>query len=579
VLKWRPGSLTPAAIFLLLIYFQLGSIKHCASNTMLKKTSALLALIFFAALLAPAQVPDQAKVVAGAERAVDKAAKLSPPNAPGCAVGVSLDGKSVFEKGFGMADLEYDIPITPKTIFESGSVAKQFTAASIVLLSLDGKLSLDDPVRKYIPELPDYGSPLTIRHLLNHTGGVRDWGSVMGLTGLGRGDRVISQALAVDIITRQKALDFVPGSEFSYSNSGYNLLAEIVERVSKQKFAAFLQERLFKPLGMTHSSLRDDYQRIVPGRAQAYEGPLSGPWRLNMPFMNVYGNGGILTTVGDWLKWNAMLDSRSMGAPLVDALETVGVLNDGRKITYALGLIVDQVNGFRRVSHNGATAGYQTLLSRYPDLKLSIAIMCNSTSRNGPLERDIFNEIMGPFPASAQLETVEVKPEELQKYSGLWRNERAHFAVRTSVSNGQLRFGDVTLRPLRDGSFGIGGQRFKFSVGADGKVTSFERNVDGELIRYVAESPWTPTPEEMNSIAGKWYSDEAEATVSIVVENGQAYLTQRPATRIPLRPQYKDAFNLGDQPGTIIWFTRAAGKLTMHVGSSRLRDIVFVRIQ
>ncbi|HXT62099.1 MAG TPA: serine hydrolase domain-containing protein [Pyrinomonadaceae bacterium] len=545
---------------------------------MLKKTLALLTLIFFAAL-ASAQVPDQAKVIAGAERAVEKAAKLSPPNAPGCAVGVSLDGKSVFEKGFGMADLEYDIPITPKTIFESGSVAKQFTAASIVLLSLDGKLSLDDPVRKYIPELPDYGSPLTIRHLLNHTGGVRDWGSVMALTGVGRGDRVVSQVLAIDVIARQKSLDFVPGSEYSYSNSGYNLLAEIVERVSKQKFSAFLQDRLFKPLGMTNSSLRDDYQRIVPGRAQAYEGTLSGPWRLNMPFMNVYGNGGILTTVGDWLKWNAMLDSRSMGAPLVDALETVGVLNDRRKITYALGLFVDQLNGFRHVWHTGATAGYQALLSRYPDLKLSIAIMCNSTSRNGPLESDIFNEIMGPFPAPTPLETVEIKPEQLQRYSGLWRNERTHFAVRTAVANGQLRFGDATLKALRDGTFALGSQRFKFPVGSDGKVTSIERNIDGDVISYVAESPWTPTPEELNSITGKWYSDEADATVSIVVENGQAYLTQRPATRLPLRPQYKDAFNLGDQPGTIIWFTRAAGKLTMHVGTSRLRDMPFLRVQ
>jgi hypothetical protein len=298
-----------------------------------------------------------------------------------------------------------------------------------------------------------------------------------------------------------------------------------------------------------------------------------------MPFMNVYGNGGILTTVGDWLKWNAMLDSRSMGAPLVEALENVGVLNDGRKITYALGLFVDQVNGFRHVWHTGATAGYQALLSRYPDLKLSMAIMCNLTSRNGPLERDIFNEIMGPFPAPAPLETVEVKPDELQKYSGLWRNERTHFATRTSVANGQLRFGEASLRPLRDGAFGIGSQRFKFTVGADDKAGSMERTVDGDVIRYVAESPWTPTAQELNSITGKWYSDEAEATVSIVVENGQAYLTQRPANRIPLRPQYKDAFNLGDQPGTIIWFTRAAGKPTMHVGTSRLRDIVFLRVQ
>jgi CubicO group peptidase (beta-lactamase class C family) len=158
---------------------------------------------------------------------------------------VSLNGEPVFEKAFGLADLEFNVPNTPQTIFEGGSVAKQFTAAVIVLLQQDGKLSLDDPVRKYIPELPDYGVPLTIRHLLNHTSGLRDWGAVMGLTGAGRGDRVISQDLALDIIIHQRALDFTPGSEYSYSNSGYNLAAIIVERVSKEKVPAFVDVRLF----------------------------------------------------------------------------------------------------------------------------------------------------------------------------------------------------------------------------------------------------------------------------------------------------------------------------------------------
>src|SRR4029079_158098 len=236
----------------------------------------------------------------------------------------------------------HNISNTPQTIFESGSVAKQFTAAALVLLQQDGKLSIDDPVRKYIPELPDYGSPLTIRHLLNHTSGLRDSGTVLSLTGVGRGDRVISQDLALDVITHQKALDFKPGAEYSYSNSGYNLAAIIVERVSKQKFSDFLTQRIFKPLGMTNSSIRDDYRRIVPGRAQAYsKDGQNAPWTLNMPFMNVYGNGGMLTTVGDWLKWNASLDSKTFGAPFVEALETQGVLNDGRKISYALGLEVD----------------------------------------------------------------------------------------------------------------------------------------------------------------------------------------------------------------------------------------------
>jgi len=208
-----------------------------------------------------AQLPDQVKVVAGAERAVEKVAKLFPAPAPGCAVGVSLAGRPVYEKAFGLAEIEHGIPNTPQTIFESGSVAKQFVAAAIILLSLEGKLGLDDPVRKYIPELPDYGAPLTIRHLLNHTGGVRDWGPVLALTGSGRGDRVISQTLAVHVITHQKGLDFTPGAEWSYSNSGYNMAATIVERVSKLSLPAFTEQRFFKPLGMTSTSWRDDYRR------------------------------------------------------------------------------------------------------------------------------------------------------------------------------------------------------------------------------------------------------------------------------------------------------------------------------
>lgn len=544
----------------------------------MNKALVLFPIVVLSHLLTFAQVPDAAKVIAGAERAIEKHAKLSPANAPGCAVGVSLDGKPVVEKAFGMAELEYQIPITSKTIFESGSVAKQFTAAAIIALSLDGKLSLDDPVKKYIPEMPDYGSPLTIRHLLNHTSGLRDWGSVMGLTGVGRGDRIISQALAIDVITRQKATDFVPGSEYSYSNSNYNLLAEIVERVTKQKFPAFVQERFFKPLGMTSSSWRDDYQRIVPGRAQAYEGPLAGPWRLSMPLMNVYGNGGMLTTVGDWLKWNAMLDSRSMGEKLVDEMETVGVLNDGRKIDYALGVVVDKVNGFRRVWHNGSTAGYQTMLARYPDLKLSIAVMCNSSSRTGPLEPDILTEIMGPFATPSQTEAFKPDPETLKKYVGIWKSERTYMPNRITLDNGVLKINGTAMIPQFDGSFLLGPQRFTFKLDNDGKVLYADVNTNGDIRRFTPQSEWTPTADELNAIAGRWYSEEADATFMLVVENGKAFMTQRPATRFELRPQYKDNF-IVDRPGAILWFTRdSSGKVTAHAGTSRLRNIVFTKM-
>jgi CubicO group peptidase (beta-lactamase class C family) len=553
-------------------------------NTRIKIGSSVFLVIALVSSALFAQALDQAKVVAGAERAVEKAARLSPASAPGCAVGIALAGRPVFEKAFGLAEIEHGIPNTPQTIFESGSVAKQFVAAALVALSLDGKLGLDDPVRKYIQELPDYGAPLTIRHLLNHTGGVRDWGSVLALTGFGRGVRVISQTLAMDVITHQKGLDFTPGAEYSYSNSGYNMAATIVERVSKLSLPAFTEQRFFKPLGMTRTSWRDDYRRLVPGRAQAYAGPLSGPWQLAMPIMNVYGNGGMLTTVGDWLKWNAMLDSRSMGAALVDALETTGVLNDGRKITYALGVVVTHEHGHRKVAHGGSTAGYQTFLSRYPDLKLSIALMCNGASRDpGAFERDIFNEIAGPFPAPTPSDTIELKPEELQKYVALWRNEKTHMPERTVIENGTLRLaGRVALRPLRDGSFLGGAWRINFRMGTDGKPTTLavDTGIDADALRFAAEPQWTPTPDELKSFAGVWHSDEADATFTLVVEDGKAFFVQRPDTRQPLRPQFKDHFSVGAGTGQVLWATRdAKGRITkLHIGASRMRDMPFERV-
>ncbi len=539
----------------------------------------VLVAIAFLSGATPAQVPTKEKVVAGAERAFEKVVKAYVAPAPGCAAAVSLNGEKVFEKAFGLADLEHNVPNTPQTIFESGSVAKQFTAAALVLLHQDGKLSIDDPVRKYIPELPDYGSPLTIRHLLNHTAGLRDWGTVMSLTGVGRGDRVVSQELAFDIITHQRALDFTPGAEYSYSNSGYNLAAIIVERVSKQKFPAFIEERLFKPLGMTSSSWRDDYTRIVPGRAQAYSRQGNAPWRLNMPFMNVYGNGGMLTTVGDWIKWNAMLDSRSLGAPLVTALETQGVLNDGRKIAYALGLTVDTYKGLKDVSHGGATAGYQTFLARYPDNKVSIAVMCNGTSPGaGQIAANITDEIFGPFPENPKTEAAKIPEDELKKFVGLWRDEKTHLPARFVIENGVSRWRGAPVTPVGGGKFVGGNGQLTFAVDKDGQPTSAEINDGGAVTRFTFEKVWIPTPAELASFKGDWFSEEAGATLTVAVEADKAFIKQRPVMSLPMQPLYKDHFIT---QGSVVWFTRDKnGNVNgMHVGASRMRDMPFVRVK
>jgi hypothetical protein len=402
----------------------------------------------------------------------------------------------------------------------------------------------------------------------------------MSLTGAGRGDRVIGQDLALDVITHQRGLDFTPGSEYSYSNSGYNLAAIIIERVSKQKFPAFVEARLFKPLDMKNSSWRDDYQRIVPGRAQAYARQGNGPWRLNMPFMNVYGNGGMLTTVGDWMKWNAMLDSRSLGAPLVDALETRGVLNDGRKIAYALGLTVDTYKGLKDVSHGGATAGYQTFLARYPDNKVSVGVMCNGTSPSaGGIAANITDEIFGPFAETAKAEPAKVSEDELKKFVGIWRSEKTHAPARFVIENGVSRWSGARVVPMGGGQFTVGGNQLKFTFDKDGKPVSAETvDSDGEVRRFAPETEWTPAPADVASFQGDWFSEEAGATFTVAADAGKLFIKQRPATSLRMQPIYKDHF---DVEGYVVWFTRDKnGKVNdMHVGASRMRDMPFARVK
>jgi CubicO group peptidase (beta-lactamase class C family) len=299
---------------------------------------------------------------------------------PGCAVGVAVRGKPVLVKAYGMADLEHDVPNTPDTIFESGSVAKQFTAMAILLLAQDGRLSLDDQVRKHVPELPDYGVPLTIRHMLTHTSGLRDWGSIASIAGAPRTSREYTHAHVLDIVSRQKSLNFWPGTNWSYSNTGFNLAAIIVDRVSGISFAEFSKRRIFDPLGMTRTSWRDDHQRIVKGRAIAYS-TTTGGYQIEMPFENVHGNGGLLTTVGDLLKWNENFVKPVVGdAAVITEQAKAGKYSDGRDLEYGLGLFVRPLVGVKNIWHSGSTAGYRAHLNRFPDSHTSVAVLCNGSN-------------------------------------------------------------------------------------------------------------------------------------------------------------------------------------------------------
>jgi CubicO group peptidase (beta-lactamase class C family) len=431
-------------------------------------------------------------------------------NTAGCAVGVGVGGKSVLEKAYGMADLEHDVPNKADTIFEAGSVSKQFTAAAILLLAAEGKLSIDDPVRKYIPELPDYGSPLTIRHMLNHTSGLRDWGSLAGIAGWPRGTRVHTHAHVIEILSRQQALNFTPGTRYSYSNSGYNLNAVIVSRVSGMPFAEFSQKRIFQPLGMTRTSWRDDYTRIVKDRAIAYSGA-GILLRQDMPFENVHGNGGLLTTVGDLLKWNENFVAPKVGdAALVARQQVLSKFPSGNDMTYAAGLMLGVYKGLPEVSHSGSTAGYRAFLTRFPKQHVSVAVLCNAGSAD----------------ATAAAHAV----------SDLYLGGRAN-------------------------------------AGAPRPPTPAENR--GPLVTIVPDNSYEPSAANLAEFAGTYLSDEIETTLTIEVKNGVLVAHRRPDTVISLRPHSRDRFDAGGGIGLVTFHRGNGGVTELGVTQDRVWDLRF----
>jgi CubicO group peptidase (beta-lactamase class C family) len=409
---------------------------------------------------------------------------------PGLSVAVARDGKTIYSKAFGLAEMEHRVPNTTETIFECGSVSKQFVAASILLLAQDGKLALTDDVRKYVPELPQYDAPITIKHLLSHTSGLKDWGAVYSLTGWPRTTRVYTQELGFDIVFRQKSLNFAPGEQYSYSNSNYVMLVLITERVSGKKLAEFTRERLFEPLGMKNTRWRDNYRDIVIGRAVAYSGN-EGRFLQNMPFENVHGPGGLLSTTGDLLIWNNLLADPKLFTEEFAAIRIEsGKLNNGDLAGYAAGLMTGTRNGFIEISHSGSTAGYRAWLAWYPEKRLSVAILSNYASSDpvgkGQAIAEVFLGQTERQPATAR---PQVRPQPyvptapLTDYAGTYYSEDADVTYRIEVKGDAVwvnrMAGDTyRLNPVEHDSFTTTGNgSYRFERDRRGKVTGFKVSV------------------------------------------------------------------------------------------------------
>ncbi len=506
-------------------------------------------------------------------------ARWGSTHGPGCTVGVDFAGTRT-TRAYGMANLEYGVPLRPESVIESGSVAKQFTSAAVALLALRGRLSLDDDIRRHLPEVPDFGTPITIRNLLQHTSGLRDQWALLSIQGFPPGTEVHTLARILDLVQHQQRLNFSPGSEYLYSNTGYALAAIIIQRVSGKSLADFSRDELFTPLGMTRTEWRADYRKVVADRATAYA-PTAGGWLQDMPFTNVHGNGGLLTTVDDLLRWNEALTKGTIpgGAALVALLETPGKLNDGSPIGYGLGLSIGTFRGLRAVNHGGATAGYRTFLARWPTRDLSVAVLCNAASADaGGAANRIAIQLLGlPAAEPAPGPAVAIEAGELQTMAGLYRDSTSDQTVTFRVAGGGLTASNggpqASLVHLGNG---------RFWHAAAGEFR-FERKGDRwEVVQYAdawrrfRPEPAGGTTAPLTDYAGEYRSPELEVTYRIEPQDQALVLRSRPDDRESFQPAYRDGFRNGGQ--TLRFMRDQKGRVTgFRVFAGRARDVRFER--
>jgi CubicO group peptidase (beta-lactamase class C family) len=403
--------------------------------------------------------------------------------APGCALAVVRDGRFAFSRGYGSANLDYGIPIDGRSVFYLASVSKQFTAAAIALAAADGRLSLDDDVRVHMPELPDYGTPITVRQLVHHTSGLRDYLTLISLSGR-RADDHWTDAALLELIARQRATNFPPGSEYLYSNTGYVLLAAIAGRATGSTLRRYVDERIFRPLGMRDSHFHDDAGQVVPRRVIGYARGAGGAFRMNHWFaFDKVGDGGMYSSVEDLARWEQNFYSGAVGGPrFLEQIHQRGMLTGGDTIPYAFGLTHGTHRGLSTVSHGGSLAGFRTAVLRFPEQRFSSIVLCNSPAANAAqLAHQVAAVFLGsqmsapaapPMAAAANTPTTQaagapaaqpagLSASDLARYTGRFHSDEldALYTLEPGAGVLVLRRGAdtrVELRPSASGEFSGG---------------------------------------------------------------------------------------------------------------------------
>ena len=430
-------------------------------------------------------------------------------DSPGMAVGIIQDGRLIYARGYGSANLEHDIPITTQTVFRTGSIGKQFTAMCIAILAERGAISLDDDIRKYLPEMQEYDSAVTIRQLIHHTSGLRGYLVLQGLAGR-VGDYFFTKQEGIELLSRQKMLNFPSGEKYVYSNSGYLLLGEIVSRVSGMTLGEFAKRNIFEPLGMNDTHVHDDRNRVVRNRATGYAPIGEGKYRIDMTQLEIVGDGSVFTTIEDFFKWDQNFYLNRLGHGTQDLIEMVltpGKLNSGEEIKYAFGLYKDTYRGVRRVSHSGSYKGYIAEYTRFPDLRFSVVIFANTNSVDpDPLAVEVTEIFLGehftgdkPVPNAQNWQGVREEPvrtrvlsqSKLTEYLGDFYSEELAVTAGLEIEKAKLV---MSLVRTRDVLSAVEEDRFVTTYSNDDayelmtRYIEFVRSDGGEVTGFVMQA-------------------------------------------------------------------------------------------
>jgi len=568
------------------------------------RPAALAALVALVALLAVSNAAHAQHIVgtrdARALRADSVFQRFDRTDSPGCALGVYQDGRVLYARGYGMASLEHGVALSPRSVLDVGSISKQFTAMAILMLQKEGKLSLDDPIRKYIPEMPAYADKVTLRRALSQTSGLRDLYVMMGQTGRTfEGDTID----ALRVITRSAEPNYEPGARYLYTNSGWILAAQIVYRLTGKTLDQFAQERIFGPLGMRDTRYLADVATIIPNGAEGYAPRQGGGAGFRVARSTydgaIMGAGAVHTSVEDFGRWLNNYDSATVGGrDIIETMTTVTKLNDGSPAqsgptqAYAIGLNVGTLRGLRVVSHGGSWAGYRGHFLRFPDQRFAVATFCNLTT-SGPdsLARKVAGiylaDAMQPDSATAWTIALagepraEVPAENLRALAGVWRNVERGEVRRTRVVGDTL----FAVAGERTRIVPLGGGRFRSGSGTEirfeGDAAAPSRMIvvtTGETVTYTRADTAALTPAKLAEYVGSYRSEEVEATHMWRVEKGQLVVYVNDRRQGVLEPTYKDGFTRG---GSVIDVQRdAKGRITgFVVEAGRVRHLRFMRVQ